>query len=80
MREDFAFNPSAIFRASLCAVKRETTAADFLLVLVAFAAASASLACAMVVLFQDRESLAALFAVGGLGLALWCGARAVLEA
>jgi hypothetical protein len=69
-----------MFRASLSGVRREKTMADVLLVLVAFVAGSASIACALIVLFQDRESLAALFAVGGLGLALWCGARASLEA
>ena len=56
-----------MFRASLSGVRREKTMADVLLVLVAFVAGSASIACALIVLFQDRESLAALFAVGGLG-------------
>jgi hypothetical protein len=58
-------------------VKRETTGADVLLVLVSFAASTASMVCALLALFQDRESLSALFAVGGFALVLWCGARVI---
>jgi len=58
-------------------MEREQTWGNVLLVLAAFAASAATLACAFVALFDDRESLFAAFGLGGLGLALWSGIRAL---
>jgi hypothetical protein len=58
---------------------REGTIVDSLLILVSFAAASFSFACAVIALFQDRDPLAAAFATGGLWLSVWLFARGMQE-
>jgi hypothetical protein len=61
-------------------MEREQTWGNVMLVLVAFAASAATLSCAFVALFDDRETLSAVFALGGLGLALWSALRALERA
>jgi len=46
---------------------------------VALASASGGLACSLVLLFEGRGGLSFLFALGGLVLALWAAARAILS-
>jgi hypothetical protein len=58
---------------------REVTIFDSLLIVVSFAAASFSFACAVIAFFQDRESIAAAFAVGGVWLSVWLFARGMRE-
>lgn len=59
---------------------RRNTFVDTVLVLAAFAAGAASFACAFFALFEDRETLVAVYGSGGIWLSVWAGARAVLPA
>lgn len=61
-------------------MREQATLLDAVLVLLAFTAGAAALACAFFALFEDREALAGVFGGGGLWLAVWAGARAVLPA
>lgn len=62
-------------------VRREATQGvtivDLFLTFLAFAGAAAAFTWSLLALFQDRETLALVFAVGGVWLAAWSGHRAV---
>ena len=53
------------------------TWAEVVLLPLAFAGASAGLACSLVLLFEGRSDLSVVFALGGVALAFWTGIRAV---
>lgn len=63
--------------ARLRHMKRQVTWAEVLLLPVAFAGGAAGLACALLLLFEDREALAAVYALAGVTLACWTGVRAL---
>jgi hypothetical protein len=60
-------------------VKRELTWAEVVLLPTAFAASAAGLACSLLLFFEDRDVLSMAFGLGGVALAFWTAARAVLS-
>jgi uncharacterized membrane protein SpoIIM required for sporulation len=59
-------------------VKREVTWAEVVLLPTAFFAGTAGLACSLFLFFEGRDAVSLAFGLGGIALALWTAARAVL--
>ncbi len=57
-------------------MRRAPTFLDLLAVLLAFAGSAGAFVFAFLAFFDARDGLAAVFAAGGAGLAVWAGARA----
>jgi hypothetical protein len=60
-------------------MRREVTWAEVVLLPTAFAASAGGLACSLVLFFEGRDALSLAFGFGGVALAFWTAARAVLS-
>lgn len=58
-------------------MKRELTWAEVVLLPTAFAGSAVGLACSLLLFVQGRDAVSLAFALGGVALAFWTGARAV---
>ena len=57
-------------------MRRELTILDLFAALLVFAGSAGAFVFAFLAFFDARDGLAAVFAAGGAGLAVWAGARA----